>query len=993
MATELSQNSAEIHQLSDEIGKILTNTLTPNKDVRKAAEDALLRLENSNKLYGLATLYLTSREGLTSEIHISSAIAFKNFIKRNWIYDPNDETSDQVDKIDSQQRELIKQHITKLMLKSPEYIQRQLSEAITIIGQSDFPEKWPWLIVELENSLKENINQNFNGVFGILQTAHSIFRRYRYELQSNRLWSEIKLVITHFAPVFTERFKELAAVVKVADSHVHRDPVKLGYVHQSLLLCTKIYHSLIIQDLPEFFEDRISEWLPLFLDLLTIQENFDVDSNVIEDMKSEICEIASLFVQRYSDADNIKDYTEKFAQNIWNLLVTTNQDPRNDTLVSNAIRYLVTVAERPESRSMFQDNAVLNLLCQKVIIPNLTFRDIDEELFEDDPEEYVKRDIEGSDVETRRRAACDLVQALSKFLEVQLIQVFGQYIEEMLKSYESNRASNWKHKDLAIFLYASLAIKGSTRQYGTVSISQHVNVEKFLEEKIIDELINDTNSTGSQILRADALRFMTVFRNHISLGTLAARLPLVVKHIASKNVVVRTYASITLEKFMTMRDRNQPKVTAFKPEHLDPILGDLLCLLMDALDAPDSSENEHIMKAIMRLTSFPNLKLIVQFLPNIFPRLAAKLVRVAQNPSKPYFNHYLFETFALTIRIGCSSDKHTERAQYEECLFNLLDIIVTRDVQEFTPYILQLLNLFLQTHTAETLSQRYIQLFQEVLSPALWEKPANTRPLTELMHTYTIKMGQFIIANNKLIPMLGVFQKLIASKATDHEGLALLRTMMIHLPAAELDARIRDIFMLIFQRLTGSKTNKFVTNVLVCFSLYAYLRGADQLACAVNQLQANIFGMVIEKLYIPDVKKVTGIIERRICVCGIIKILGQLPLVDNGSYNRLWADLLVVLMEIFELPPEVANDENDHFVDIGESLDFQAQYSKLNYATVKRDDPTSEVGDLKALLANSLSNLSTKLPGFIPRVLQDSVDQGVVACLMKYCQAANVTLS
>lgn len=988
MATELSQNSAEIHQLSDEIAKILTNTLTPNKDVRKVAEDALLRLESSNALYGLATLYLTSREGLTNEIHISSAIAFKNFIKRNWKYDPNDETSDQVDKIDPQQRELIKQHITKLMLKSPEYIQRQLSEAITIIGQSDFPEKWPWLIVELENSLRENINQNFNSVYGILQTAHSIFRRYRYELQSNRLWSEIKLVITHFGPVFTERFKELASAVKI----VGQDPVKLAPVYQSLLLCTKIYHSLIIQDLPEFFEDRLNEWLPIFLDLLTVQEKF-VDSAVIEDMKSEICEIASLFVQRYSDAENFKDYTQKFAQNIWNLLVTTNQDPQNDTLVSNAIRYLVTVAERPESRSMFQDDAVLNLLCQKVIIPNLTFRDIDEELFEDDPEEYVRRDIEGSDVETRRRAACDLVQALSKFLEVQLIQVFGQYIEEMLKSYETNRSSNWKHKDLAIFLYSSLAIKGSTRQYGTVSISQHVNVEKFLEEKIIDELINDATSTGSQILKADALRYMTLFRNHITLGTLAARLPLVVKHIASKNVVVRTYASITLEKFMTMRDRAQPKATAFKPEHLDPILRDLLGLLMDALDAPESSENEHIMKAIMRLTSFPNLKLIVQFLPDIFPRLTTKLVRVAQNPSKPYFNHYLFETFALTIKIGCASDKPSERAQYEECLFNLLDIIIERDVQEFTPYILQLLNLFLQTHTTETLSQRFIQLFQKVLSPALWEKPANTRPLTELMHTYIIKMGQFIIANNMLIPVLGVFQKLIASKATDHEGLALLRTMMIHLPAAELDARIRDIFLLIFQRLTGSKTNKFVTNVLVSFSLYAYLRGADQLASAVNQLQANIFGMVVEKLFISDVKKVSGTIERRICVCGIIKILAQLPLIDNGAYNHLWASLLMVLMEIFELPPEVVNDEDDHFVDVGESLDFQAQYSKLNYATVKRDDPTMEVGDLKALLANSLANLSSKLPGFVPRILQDNLDSGVVSCLMNYCQAANVTLS
>jgi len=989
MAGDQPNSSTEIHQLSQEIAGLLTKTLTPDQIVRKSAEEALQRLETSSKLYGLATLYLTRVDNLSTEVHVSAAIAFKNFIRRNWRYDPNDETSDQVDRIDSEQRELIKQHITKFMLESPPHIQRQLSESITIIGQSDFPEKWPNLIIELENFLKNNYDQNFNSMQGILQTAHSIFRRYRFEFQSNRLWSEIKLVIEHFAQPFTDRFKDLVSSAK----SVTQDPVKLTPIYQSLLLCTKIYHSLITQDLPEFFEDRVNEWLPLFLELLNVQEKLPEAPQVIEDMKSEICEIASLFVQRYSDAENFKEYTQKFAQHIWNLLVTTNQDIQNDTLVSTAIRYLVTVAERPESRSLFQDTNVLNLLCQRVIIPNMTFRELDQELFEDDPEEYVKRDIEGSDVDTRRRAACDLVQALSKFLESQLIEIFGRYIGEMLKSYETNRAVNWKHKDLAIFLYSAMAIKGSTRQHGTVAVSPHVNVEKFLEERIIDELVTDAQHPGSQILKADSLRYITTFRNHISLNILVARLPLIVRHITSSNIVVRTYASITLEKLLTMRDPSQPKQTAFKPEQFEPHLGELVKTLFDALDLPGSPENEHIMKAIMRLFSFSKSSLIIQFLPNVVPKMTSKLSVVARNPSKPYFNHYLFETLALTIRAACSQENPTIRNEFESVLFNILEVVLAQDVQEFTPYVLQLLNLILRAQPAGSVSERFIKLFQELLSPALWERQANTRPLTELLHTYIEKMSQYIISQEKFIPLLGIFQKLIASKATDHEALALLQTMMIYLPSADFDARIRDIFMLIFQRLTGSKTTKFVKNVLVCFSLFAYLRGADLLAAAVNQLQDKIFGMVIEKLYIADVKKVTGAIERRICMCGMIKILAQLPLTDNGAYNNLWSPLLIVLMEIFELPQEVMADEDDHFVEIADSLDFQAQYSKLNYASRQRDDPTRDVGDLKALLAVSLANLSAKLPGFVPKALQENLNPNAVSCLMTYCQSANVTIS
>lgn len=56
----------------------------------------------------------------------------------------------------------------------------------------------------------------------------------------------------------------------------------------------------------------------------------------------------------------------------------------------------------------------------------------DEELFEDNPEEYTRRDIEGSDVDTRRRAACDLVNTLSQNFEQRIMDIFGQYIQVKL---------------------------------------------------------------------------------------------------------------------------------------------------------------------------------------------------------------------------------------------------------------------------------------------------------------------------------------------------------------------------------------------------------------------------------------------------------------------------------------------------------------------------------------------------------------------------------
>ena len=106
-----------------------------------------------------------------------------------------------------------------------------------------------------------------------------------------------------------------------------------------------------------------------------------------------------------------------------------------DSLVSNAIGFLSSVAERPHNNELFVDPNVLNSICEKVILPNMEFRLSDEELFEDNPEEYIRRDIEGSDVDTRRRAACDLVKALSRSFETQMTDIFGRYINAMLESY------------------------------------------------------------------------------------------------------------------------------------------------------------------------------------------------------------------------------------------------------------------------------------------------------------------------------------------------------------------------------------------------------------------------------------------------------------------------------------------------------------------------------------------------------------------------------
>lgn len=48
-----------------------------------------------------------------------------------------------------------------------------------------------------------------------------------------------------------------------------------------------------------------------------------------------------------------------------------------------------------------------------------------------------------------------------------------------------------------------------------------------------------------------------------------------------------------------------------------------------------------------------------------------------------------------------------------------------------------------------------------------------------------------------------------------------------------------------------------------------------------------MFGMVVEKLFIQDLQKVSGTSEKKICAAGVTKILTDAPVMIS-EYGHLW---------------------------------------------------------------------------------------------------------
>lgn len=104
-----------------------------------SAEAALLE-EQKKPGFSLLLLQITTTTTFPYNTRLASALCFKNFIKWNW----TDEDGNY--KLQSQEVVTIKRELISLMISVPPGIQSQLGEAISVIADSDFWERWDTLV-------------------------------------------------------------------------------------------------------------------------------------------------------------------------------------------------------------------------------------------------------------------------------------------------------------------------------------------------------------------------------------------------------------------------------------------------------------------------------------------------------------------------------------------------------------------------------------------------------------------------------------------------------------------------------------------------------------------------------------------------------------------------------------------------------------------------------------------------------------------------------
>lgn len=982
----------DLSALADAVSLTLSTDVTQ----RKGAE-TFLKGQSVRPGFPISLLQLIALNSAPQHVRQAAAVYLKNYTINiysdpDWSQTPPDD------------RNAVKSAIVNITLTVPVVVRRQLSEILAIIAEHEYPNTWPQLVPELSTKLEstyvEALRQpedhdatpliDWARLEGIMETLHVIFERYPEETGSNELYTEIIYSLKHTQ----EKVKLLFVLFnRVISTSIENKGMELiSAIFRNVELLCKVFYCLSWQQLPEYFEDNLSTFMTHLRNFLVfespkIDAHSEDEPSPIDKLQTIVLEITNHFAVHYDE--EFRNFLPQFLEDTWALLVRGSNTSKYDSVVTAGIRFLTAVSKSPDF-GLFEDPSILNQICKRIVVPNLELREEDEELFEDNPVEYVRRDLEGSDTETRRRGSVELVKGLCMHFEKPVTEIFNTFIQEMLAP-----QSDWRKKDTVLYVITALGWKKGTTAAGATETSDLVNVVDFFSEFVMPQL-NKCSANPLQletpIFTADLIKFVLSFRNQIPKRDAGNVIFLCTKLLSAKEPVVQTYAAACIERTLTIKDKvsvangngtarisaemiTVPRVTK---ADLEPVLQDLLPVVVNVL-RDSTRANEYVMRLVLRFCAVAQ-DAMGPYVSKLLPTLVDILSSVTANPSNPVFNHYLFETLSALIRFNGNSGNVQ---MFESLLSDHLNKVLVDDVTEFMPYVFQLFSQMMALN-AGALPATYKNLMGPLLTPSTWEKRGYIPSMVQFLDVYVRKNSAGVVEANQLQAILGVFQKLLASKATDHYALQLLDSVLESYDIRTLSQYFNSIFKVLMTRLSVAKTAKLCSNMLVTLSIFALRFGVSTMKSSFDQLQQNMFVLLLRNVWLTEVVMIRKPDPRRLCAIALTEIAcGPDSLCANTPYIELWPQIMninVALTEGIVTDKTKKEEQNDWAEEeashLGAGESYSAAHSQLKWGAPSIVVASTLIGqrDPRVVLAEKLRQFMQRHPGKFEPLLQTQVD-------------------
>lgn len=746
-------------------------------------------------------------------------------------------------------------------------------------------------------------------------------------------------------------------IVNGGDNKINMIKYQILSIEQLIL----IFYDLNSVDLIAFFENKMSHWAKIYEALLKTNDKFNIFKTLddipgpIDRLRTAIVRALKLFNSKYEE--EYSKYVPTFVQHVCQLLTTINDNERYDHLAAESIGYLSSVACQQWNANLFSKTQILNDIVQRILIRNIRLRDSDINMYEMNGEDWIRRDMEGSDLYTRRRGAIDLVRGLSQHFESDISTIIISKVTQLMNKYQQNTSENFVDKDTAINLILAISIKGSTKLSGATKISQHVPIMQFFQKHILPELTSNNNT--HPLIISDCLKFVILFRSQWPNDNFLQLLPMATSFLSKEDYVLHTYAAIAIDKILAMKEVNQEtnesKYKYPKKLILESIDKVLIALFNVLNKREESFTNEYIMKCIMRVISRSENG-VIKVIEPVIKQCSKILLTTSKNPQKPVFNHYMFECIAALIRFVCDKQyngKPQNIIKFEQELMTPFFKVLEMDqASEFHPYIYQIIGLMLRIRNE--INGNYNQLFDKLLETSLWNNDGNIVAISSTFSDYLrlIKDINVFIDQRRLTGMLGIYQHLLSKRTQDYHAFKILSAIFQYIPINKLTKYLKEIIELVCIRIRQKKSTALCCNFIVSLSIFIHRNGLNHLIIACNQIQQGIFSMILEKIWLAFARNVTDLLDRKILTIAMIKMISDPKFKSDSSLMNFFPQLINCIVEIFEAGPLQSNEHKtaEFYISKLEEQGCGNKFVGLQFAKSPSHDITKNCDDPRKLL-------------------------------------------
>ena len=898
--------------------QVLQTSMSPNPAEIKASETQLTQLESQSAGQLLMRLLeIVFQETANVSVRQAGAIYSKNLLKRRW--SPKLGEPDSLTGMSEAEKESVRLLLVEATCGSnatplPRAIQVQMNAIISYIADLDFPKSWPTLLPSLVQTLNSSPSNDLR--LNALNVVCSVFRKYKTVSRSN----EILIELQYLLPIFQETHLSLFKTIVPA--------ILLEGVSSEVLLAAEhvldLFYSLNVIDIPEFYQDNIESWMNGFLAILGTPN--------LAKIKTLVCANLALYADKYQEV--FEPYVPGSVKAVWGLLtILDSNDTDLDQLVAGGIKFLSSTANTRWSNSPFEEDAALIQICEKLVLPNIQLRDSDIELFTDNPDDYIRRDLLNADSDTRRRSAIDLVRSLSKFYEDKTTHILLEYVKLLLGNVASVRA-----KDACIQLVTAMASKGETRAHGVSQVNSAVDIQNFYMQHLRPEIANLGVLTDERaVLIASCLKFVILFRSQLKDHSVDSILALIKPETPK---VLASYAShcayLLLASSATAADYGKT-------------IQSVMQTIMSSGD-----QNEYHMKLVYRLISQSPAG-------NFLPQLVALITTFSANPMNAVFTHYLFEATAVSVSA-------TSGQQVIAPLCDLLE----KNVSEYIPYAFQILGLVLEKSTARI--EVFAHLFTILMNEELWKNPSLGPALVRIMTAYCAK---WTLYKDLMTPNIGIlmttrFATLFNSAKFESAAFDLLNSIVSHVEPEILAPNLGTVFMSILTKIHSKRTDKLVKSFGVFMAVLLVSR--TDLAVIVgclDKVQQGLWIQVIKDLWMSSLATINLMNQsernKKVTIIAIAKLLSSELIVRN---EPVFLAVIQATSNAICVNPGKIVETTANVVTIttnDESHDFEVGYAKLSSTAEASNDfypniPGDGVPELKQALRNINAQVQQSAP-------------------------------